>query len=163
MLNMLALLRTEDHDNPVIRATLNLDEGPVPEHGADGSGLSWEELMQKAQHNQSILVEMNKELTDLGHVVVAVRNRRQQHSNFGGAAQGEPDVGGETEADVQGVEDVQDVHDVEDVEDFEDVNDDGAPPFAVLPAVHLHQDVPLLQINPKHLYNLVTPFRAPWW
>ncbi|WVZ04468.1 hypothetical protein V8G54_025274 [Vigna mungo] len=163
------LLRMEDHDNPVIRATLNLDEGPVPEHGADGNGLSWEELTQKAQHNQSILVEMNKELTDLGHVVVAVRNRRQQHSDFGRAAQGEPDVGaradvgGETEADVQGVEDVQDVHDVEDVEDFEDVNDVGAPPLVVLPAVHPHQDVPLLQINPKHLYNLVTPFRAPWW
>ncbi|WVZ06244.1 hypothetical protein V8G54_019590, partial [Vigna mungo] len=119
------LLREEDHGNPMIRATLNLDEGEIPQHGVDEIGMSWEELLiKRIEDNQRRMVELNKELTDLAMMV-------------GGCLDEEKD----------------------DVEDVEDVG----PLLAILPPVDPHQDVPFLQVNPKYLYNLVTPFRAPWW
>lgn len=58
--------------------------------------------------------------------------------------------------------DIQNIADVHDEEDVHDVKDVG-PLLAVLPPVQPHHDVPLLEVNPKYLYNLVTSFRAPWW
>ncbi|WVZ07123.1 hypothetical protein V8G54_020469 [Vigna mungo] len=158
------LLHEEDHGNPMICATLNLDEGPLPEHGAHDIGLSWEELIR--------MIEMNNEISDLVVMGEAYAGDVHCDADVG-------DVGSEIYvADVDCVvdevspsfvtptyivgEDVADVHDVEEVEDVHDVKDVG-PLLAVLPPVHPHHNVPLLQVNPKYLYNLVTLFRAPWW
>ncbi|WVZ25002.1 hypothetical protein V8G54_003546 [Vigna mungo] len=80
----------EDHGNLMICATLNLDEGPLPQHGAHDIGMSWEELlMQRIQDKQSRMIEMNKELSDLAAMVGDERNKRQEPSFFGADVHGE--------------------------------------------------------------------------
>ncbi|WVZ00644.1 hypothetical protein V8G54_026713 [Vigna mungo] len=52
--------------NPIIRATLHLDEGAIPEHDVHEFGMSWKEFVMKInEDNQRRMVEMNKELRTL--------------------------------------------------------------------------------------------------
>lgn len=63
-------MREEDRGNPMIRATLHLDEGAISEHGVHEFRMSWEEVvMKRIEDNQSIMVEMNKELRNLADMV----------------------------------------------------------------------------------------------
>ncbi|XP_047161437.1 uncharacterized protein LOC124831486 [Vigna umbellata] len=58
--------RKEDRGNPIIRAALHLEEGPIPEDDGHELGLSWEEVvMKKIEDNRRKMVEMNKELRTL--------------------------------------------------------------------------------------------------
>ncbi|KOM50543.1 hypothetical protein LR48_Vigan08g137000 [Vigna angularis] len=70
-------LREEDRQNLIIRAALQLDEGPIPQHGGHDLGMSWEEVvMKKIEDNQRKMVEMKKELKTLAAMVVVWRKRR---------------------------------------------------------------------------------------
>ncbi|KAG2397434.1 uncharacterized protein HKW66_Vig0143300 [Vigna angularis] len=63
-------LREEDRQNLIIRAALQLDEGPIPQHGGHDLGMSWEEVvMKKIEDNQRKMVEMKKELKTLAAMV----------------------------------------------------------------------------------------------
>ncbi|KOM28141.1 hypothetical protein LR48_Vigan503s001600 [Vigna angularis] len=66
----------EDRGNPIIRATLHLDEGPIPEDGGHELGMSWEEVvMKKIEDKQRKMVEMNKELRTLAAMVGAGKDK----------------------------------------------------------------------------------------
>ncbi|KAG2404488.1 uncharacterized protein HKW66_Vig0114100 [Vigna angularis] len=71
-----AVLQEEDRGNPIIRATLHLDEGPIPEDGGHELGMSWEEVvMKKIEDKQRKMVEMNKELRTLAAMVGAGKDK----------------------------------------------------------------------------------------
>ncbi|KAG2380763.1 uncharacterized protein HKW66_Vig0201350 [Vigna angularis] len=86
--------------NPIIRATLHLDEGPIPENGVHEFGMGSEEVvMKRIEDNQRKMVEMNKELRTLAAMVGDGKEEREHPSFFeeGGTcvvdADGEADDG----------------------------------------------------------------------
>ncbi|BAT90405.1 hypothetical protein VIGAN_06164700 [Vigna angularis var. angularis] len=76
-------LREEDRQNLIIRAALQLDEGPIPQHGGHDLGMSWEEVvMKKIEDNQRKMVEMKKELKTLAAMVGDGKEETEQPSFF---------------------------------------------------------------------------------
>ncbi|KAG2399745.1 uncharacterized protein HKW66_Vig0104020 [Vigna angularis] len=180
-------LREGDRGNSIIRATLHLEEGPIPEDDGHELGLSWEEMvMKKIEYNQRKMVAMNKDLRTLATMVDVGKEETKQPSFLkeGGTCgvdverdDGEGDdeegddgktddghVDGGADGEAQCFETVRytDVggcfeEEKEDVEDVMDV----APVVCIVAQHHHNEDGNLLNVNPKYLYNLVIPFKLP--
>ncbi|KOM41448.1 hypothetical protein LR48_Vigan04g164600 [Vigna angularis] len=76
-------LREGDRGNSIIRATLHLEEGPIPEDDGHELGLSWEEMvMKKIEYNQRKMVAMNKDLITLATMVVMDCTKEEGYKNL---------------------------------------------------------------------------------
>ncbi|WVZ13866.1 hypothetical protein V8G54_011432 [Vigna mungo] len=138
-------LREEDRGNPIIRATLNLDEGPIPEDDVHEFGMTREEgLMRTIEDNQRKMVEMNQELRTLAAMVGDGKEERKQphFSEDGGTCgvddDGEPDDGQPNDDegdDGKAYEDVEIVRYIDAGGSMEEEKEDGEDVLDVAPLV----------------------------
>ncbi|KOM28741.1 hypothetical protein LR48_Vigan569s001200 [Vigna angularis] len=181
------ILREEDRQNSIIRATLHLEERPIPEDDGHELGLSWEEVvMKKIEDNQRKMVAMNKDLITLATMVGVGKEETEQLSFFkeGGTCgvdverddgEGDDEKGNDGKTDDGHVDGDGGAHEEgqcfetvkytdvggcfeEQKEDVEDIMD-VAPLVCTVARHHDNEDGNLLNVNPKYLYNLVIPFK----